>query len=146
MESENGLGNPQDKLILAVDDDDGIRELLEFLIKKEGFRSATAIDGVDGLNKIQELKPDLVILDLMLPRQGGYEVLRQLQAGDTGRIPVLVMTGRYTDHTMSQMIRQESNVVDFFTKPVQPAALSMALHRILKTKPALGARPGGSSV
>lgn len=123
------------KLIMIVDDDESVRELLEFIVKKEGFKVDTAADGEEGIRKIQELLPDLILLDLMLPRYGGFEVLRQLQTGDTARIPIIIITGRYTDRTTSEMIRQESNVMDFLEKPVKPAVLGMALHKILKTKP-----------
>ncbi len=137
MGQESGLGNPAEKLVCVIDDDDSVRELLEFLVKKEGFRCETASDGEEGLNKIQKLLPDLVVLDLMLPRYGGFEILRQLQGGETAKIPIIIVTGRYTDRTTSEMIRQESNVMDFLEKPVKPAVLSVALHKILKTQPPL---------
>src|SRR5438105_13394137 len=86
---------PQDKLIVIVDDDDSVRELLEFLVRKEGFSVETAADGEEGLETIKKLLPSLVILDLMLPRYGGFEILRQLQQGDTARIPIIIVTGRY---------------------------------------------------
>lgn len=125
----------QDRLVMIIDDDESVRELLEFVVKKEGFRSDTAGDGEEALNKIQQLMPDLVILDLMLPRYGGFEVLRQLQTGETSGIPILIITGRYTDRGTAEMIRQESNVVEFLEKPIKPQVLGMAIHRILKTTP-----------
>lgn len=135
MPDENALARPQDKLVLIVDDDDSVRELLEFLVRKEAFKVDTAADGEEGLSKIQKLLPDLVILDLMLPRYGGFEILRQLQTGETSKIPIIIVTGRYTDRTTAEMIRQESNVMDFLEKPVKAASLTMALHKILKTAP-----------
>ncbi|MBI3552309.1 MAG: response regulator [Elusimicrobia bacterium] len=135
MADENPTGRPQDKLILIVDDDDSVRELLEFLVRKEGFKVDTAADGEEGINKIQKLLPDLVILDLMLPRYGGFEILRQLQTGETAKIPIIIVTGRYTDRTTAEMIRQESNVLDFLEKPVKANILTMSLHKILKTTP-----------
>jgi DNA-binding response OmpR family regulator len=129
------FGRPEDKLVVIIDDDDSVRELLEFVVKKEGFRTDTAADGEAGLNKINEVHPDLVILDLMLPRYGGFEVLRQLQTGDTARIPIIIVTGRYTDRTTAEMIRQESNVMDFLEKPIKAQLLGATLHKILKTQP-----------
>ena len=126
---------PQDKLIVVIDDDDSVRELLEFLVRKEGFRVESAADGEEGINKIQALRPDLVVLDLMLPRYGGFEILRTLQNGDTARIPIIIVTGRYTDRTTAEMIRQESNVMDFLEKPIKANVLAMTLHKILKTNP-----------
>ena len=132
---ESALGLPKDKLIVIVDDDENVRELLEFVVRKEGFKTDVASDGEAGLNKINELMPDLVILDLMLPRYGGFEILRQLQVGDTSRIPILIVTGRYTDRATAEMIRQESNVMDFLEKPIKANTLSLSLHKILKTQP-----------
>jgi DNA-binding response OmpR family regulator len=135
MAEEENLSSPSDHLVMIVDDDEGVRELLEFVVKKEGFKVETAADGEEGLSKIRALNPSLILLDLMLPRYGGFEVLRQLQGGDTARIPIIIITGRYTDRTTADMIKQESNVMDFMEKPIKPPALSMALHKILKTAP-----------
>lgn len=144
--SETGpLGRPQDKLIVVIDDDDSVRELLEFLVKKEGFRVETCADGEEGLSRIQKSLPDLVLLDLMLPRYGGFEILRQLQLGETADIPIVIVTGRYTDHSTAEMIRQESNVMDFLEKPIKAGALALALHKILKTAPSTQASPGSAS-
>ena len=144
MSEEAALGRPEEKLVLIIDDDDSVRELLEFVVKKEGFKVESAADGEEGLNKIQKLLPSLVILDLMLPRYGGFEVLRQLQTGETGNIPIVIITGRYTDRTTAEMIRQESNVHDFLEKPIKPQVLGMSLHKILKTiPPGPGARQVG---
>lgn len=120
------------KLVLVIDDDDGVRELLTFLIKREGYRVECAVDGEDGFQKAERLKADLIFLDLMMPRYGGFEVLRQLQSGGLARIPIVVVTGRYIDRSTSEMIRQESNVVDFLEKPLKPNVLSATLERLLK--------------
>lgn len=120
-----------DKLVLVVDDDDSVREMLEFIVKKEGYRVETAVDGEDGIAKAEALSPDLIILDLMLPRYGGFELLRRLQAGAQSRIPIVVVTGRYTDRATADLIRQESNVVEFLEKPVKTAVLGAAINRII---------------
>lgn len=124
------------KLVLVVDDDDSVREMLEFIVKKEGFRCASAVDGEDGVQKAEKLAPDLIILDLMLPRYGGFELLRQLQSGDSKGIPIVVVTGRYTDRSTADLIRQESNVAEFMEKPVKPALLGAVLQRIIGKKEA----------
>lgn len=121
----------QGKLVLVIDDDDGVRELLLFLVKKEGFRAEGAFDGEDGHQKAERLRPDLIILDLMLPRYGGFELLRQLQGTDLAKVPIVVITGRYTDRATADMIRQESNVVEFLEKPVKQNVLTAALQRLL---------------
>ena len=122
------------KLVLVIDDDDGVRELLTFLVKKEGYRVECAVDGEDGFQKAERLKPDLILLDLMMPRYGGFEVLRQLQGSELARVPIVIITGRYTDRSTAEMIRQESNVVDFLEKPLKPNVLASTLERLLKPR------------
>ena len=109
---------------------------MDHVVKKEGFRTERASDGLEALRKIEALHPDLIVLDFMLPNMGGYETLRELQAKGFGDIPIVVVTGRYMDQQGIDMVRQEPNVKDFQQKPVRPAALTAALHRILGTKPA----------
>ena len=73
MENNQELENYDDekKLVLAVDDEESILDLLQFNIEKEGFRFSSAADGKEGFEKIVAEKPDLVILDLMLPKMDG---------------------------------------------------------------------------
>lgn len=129
------------RLVLVVDDDEGIRELLSMLIKKEGWRVETAEDGAEGERKALALKPDLIVLDLMLPRYGGFELLKQLQGTEISRTPIVVVTGRYTDRSTADMIRQESNVVELLEKPVKAARFILALQRILRPSLASGDAP-----
>ena len=126
---------PGGKLVMIVDDDESVRELLTYIVKKEGFGTVGAVDGMEALEKVEKVSPDLIVLDLMLPRYGGYEVLRKLQTGPTSRIPIVVITGRYTEKNTAEMIRQESNVVEFLEKPVKPSVLASLLHRVLATEP-----------
>jgi len=131
----SGFANPADKLVLIVDDDESVRELIEFVVKKEGFRADKAVDGEEALQKARQISPDLILLDLMLPKFGGFEILRELQSDETVSIPIVIITGRYTDRSTSDMIKQEPNVRDFIEKPVKPQILSALLHKLLKTQP-----------
>ena len=126
------MATEPERLVLVIDDDEGVRELLSMLIKKEGWRVETAEDGAEGERKALALKPDLIVLDLMLPRHGGFEVLRQLQGTELSRVPIVVVTGRYTDSSTVEMIRQESNVVELLAKPVKATRFILALQRILR--------------
>ncbi len=130
------FGRPADKLILIVDDDESVRELIEFIVKKEGFRTEKASDGEEALTKAKSVNPDLILLDLMLPKYGGFEILRELQSDETGSIPIVIITGRYTDRSTSDMIKQEPNVRDFIEKPVKPQVLAALIHKLLGTQPA----------
>ncbi|MEF3279967.1 MAG: response regulator [Elusimicrobiota bacterium] len=129
------LAQPSEKLILIVDDDESIRDLLEFIIKKEGFKVEKCSNGKEALQKAKELSPDLIILDLMLPGYGGFEILRELQMYDTAHIPIIIITGKYMDRTTSEMIKMEPNVKEFIQKPIKNALLTATIHKILGTKP-----------
>ena len=87
------LTDPKDKLILVVDDDESLLDLIEHLVRKEGFRVERGVDGQEALSKAQALKPDLILLDFMLPGMGGYEVVKELQTAETSAIPIVVITG-----------------------------------------------------
>jgi len=121
--------------ILVVDDDESVCELLQFVLTREGFTVNVVRDGEEAIRKTPELKPDLLLLDLMLPRYGGFEVLRQLQKPETSGIPIIVFTGRYTDRSTQELIRGETNVVDFLEKPLNTVTLTTRIHNILKTAP-----------
>ncbi|MCX5791307.1 MAG: response regulator [Elusimicrobia bacterium] len=133
MQTPAGSGDPADKLVLIVDDDDSVRELVEFIVKKEGFRVEKAADGEVALQKARALHPDLMLLDLMLPKYGGFEILRELQGDETSSIPIIIITGRYTDSSTAEMIKQESNVKDFLEKPIKPQVLGALIHKVLRT-------------
>lgn len=129
------LAAPGEKLILVVDDDETVRSFLEMSASLQGFRVLTAVDGLDAGVKLESQTPDLIITDLMMPGQGGYEFLRSLQGGASGRIPVFIVTGSALDDSTIKMIRAEANVVEFVAKPVKMAKFVSALHKTLKTAP-----------
>ncbi len=126
---------PGEKLILVVDDDETVRSFLEMSAGLQGFRVLTAVDGLDAGVKLESQTPDLIITDLMMPGQGGYEFLRSLQGSSNGRIPVFIVTGSALDDSTIKMIRAEANVVEFVAKPVKMAKFVAALHKTLKTAP-----------
>ncbi|HEY8491735.1 MAG TPA: response regulator, partial [Dehalococcoidia bacterium] len=78
--------------ILVVDDDPGIRSLLQELLDWEGYRVETAGDGAEGLARIRAAPPDLVLLDLMMPGLDGWEVYRRLRADGPRGVPVILIT------------------------------------------------------
>lgn len=126
---------PGEKLLLVVDDDETVRSFLEMSASLQGFRVLTAVDGLDAGVKLESQTPDLIITDLMMPGQGGYEFLRSLQGSLCGRIPIFVVTGSSLDDSTIKMIRAEANVVEFIAKPIKMAVFISALHKTLKTAP-----------
>ncbi|MBI3550588.1 MAG: response regulator [Elusimicrobia bacterium] len=137
MEPSNdpGLADPKDKVILIVEDDESQRMLMKHIIEKEGFRVEEANDGASAVKQITKAKPDLVILDLMLPGKGGVEILRDLQAEGIGDVPVIIITARMMAPGALEMIRHEPNVREVMTKPAHPVKLPAIMHTLLKTKP-----------
>lgn len=127
--------DPAAKLILLVDDDESLLDLMDHVVKKEGFRTDRAVDGLEALSKVTALHPDLIVLDFMLPSMGGYEALRELQARGCGDIPIVIVTGRLMNEQSIEAVRREPNVKEFMQKPIRPAALVAALRRILAASP-----------
>ena len=129
------FASPSEKLVLVVDDDESVRSLIEMTAMTQGFQVLTAENGNDAMAKLESRTPDLIVTDLMMPGQSGYEFLRSLQAAGSGRIPVFVVTGSALDASTVGVIKQEGNVVEFFSKPIAMAKFTAALHKHLNTKP-----------
>jgi CheY-like chemotaxis protein len=82
------------KKVLVVDDESDVRTFLRTLLKKHGYEVVTADDGVQGLKLVKENKPDLITLDLMMPKQSGTDMYRKLQKDkELVKIPVIVISG-----------------------------------------------------
>lgn len=127
----------REHLVLIVEDDPGMLEYLERIVRDAGFRTATAVDGVEVVEKMRRLRPAAAILDLMLPRYGGFELLFELRRGDTAEIPLIIVTARFTGPADRALIVKQPNVAVFFEKPVPPEVLVNSLHQILGTRPAV---------
>ena len=119
------------KLVLIVDDDASLLDFMDHMIKNEGFPTERAMDGEEALAKVVALKPAVIVLDFMMPHLGGHDALRELQARGYGAIPIIVVTGRAMDDASIAAVRREPNVKEFLQKPVRPAQLVAALHRLL---------------
>ena len=116
------------KTILICDDEPALRELVRASLD-DGYRFAEASDGLVALELAHELEPDAVILDLMLPRLGGLEVLAQLQADPRlSRVPVVVITA--WNETREDVLA--AGAAEFVTKPFDPDSLRVAVTELLK--------------
>lgn len=130
--------SPHSKKVCVVDDEETVRDMLSFALRHEGFQVSACADGTEMVKEFDApgaRLPDLILLDLMMPFQSGYEILRQLQMGPTKDIPVIVITGRMIDRDMSRIMLQENNVAEFLQKPLHPKQLLMMVHGLLKTSP-----------
>ncbi|MGH7876210.1 MAG: response regulator transcription factor [Candidatus Dormibacteraceae bacterium] len=99
--------------VLIVEDDEGIREALKYSLEGAGYAVSEASDGAAGLRMAQQLRPDLVLLDLMLPQMGGIEVCRALQM--TTGVPVIMLTAK--DSEFDKVVGLEVGADDYVTKP-----------------------------
>jgi len=93
--------------ILVVDDDANICELLRLYLTKEGYQVTTAGDGEEGLEKFNQIKPDMVLLDVMMPRMDGLEVCRRIRKA--GNTPVMMLTAKDSGHFADILAAASSN-------------------------------------
>lgn len=119
------------KRILCIDDDLELIALTRLVLRREGFEVAGAVGGVEGLEAIRREKPDLILLDLMMPDVDGWEVYRQMKADkDLSDIPVIVVTAR-TQSVDKALGLQVAKVDDYITKPFGPKELVESIERVL---------------
>ena len=117
--------------ILVVDDEKSIRELLIFNLEKAGYQVGETEDGLAALEKIRREKPDLVVLDLMLPGMDGMEVCRNLKVQPlTAGIPVIMVTAR--NEEIDKVIGLELGADDYITKPFSPRELVARVKAVLR--------------
>jgi two-component system alkaline phosphatase synthesis response regulator PhoP/two-component system response regulator VicR len=120
---------PLAKKILAVDDERHIVRLIQVNLERAGYQVVTAFDGTEGLKKVESEKPDLIVLDVMMPRMDGFEVLKRLQANpETRGIPVIMLTAKAQDTDVFR--GWSSGVSAYLTKPFNPLELITFVKRI----------------
>ncbi len=110
------------KTILIVEDEEHLAELLSYRLEANGYKVEMAFNGESGLKKMRELKPDLVVLDIMMPVMHGYEVCEIAKADDTiSKIPIIVLTARIQQSDFDRA--KNCGADSFITKPFEPEAL-----------------------
>ncbi|MDD3014414.1 MAG: response regulator [Candidatus Gastranaerophilales bacterium] len=118
------------KKILIVDDEQDIVETLTFLFESEGFACITAYDGEEALNKAKSEMPDLIILDVMLPKINGYKVCRLLKFDAKYKnIPILMVTARSQEE--DKAIGEETGADEYITKPFNIEELTQTVKNYL---------------
>jgi DNA-binding response OmpR family regulator len=127
------------KTILVVDDERNIVELVRLYLEKEGFNVVAASDGEQALVQFERTDPDLVVLDVMLPKMDGFEVCRELRRRSD--VPILMLTARSED--IDAIVGLELGADDYVTKPFNPRALVARVKAILRRTDATvrGGRP-----
>ena len=117
-----------DKTILVVDDDPHIVELAKLYLTNDGFRVEQAHTGSEGLSKFQAVRPNLVVLDLMLPELDGWEVCRRIRRESD--VPIIMLTARSDD--VDKIVGLELGADDYLTKPFNPRELVARVRAILR--------------
>jgi two-component system alkaline phosphatase synthesis response regulator PhoP len=116
--------------ILVVDDEVYILHILDFILGAEGYDVVTATNGEQALQKVREEKPDLVILDIMMPKLDGYETCRMIKNdAATQQIPVILLTAKGRE--VDQKLGREVGASDYITKPFSPNKLIERVQAIL---------------
>src|SRR4051812_18023589 len=96
--------------ILVVEDDEGLADLLRNLLRSEGYAAESAYDGATALKRVAERRPDLIILDVMLPDMSGFDVCKQLKLKrETNLIPILMLTALSDSASMKSGLRVGAN-------------------------------------
>jgi phosphate regulon transcriptional regulator PhoB len=117
--------------ILVVEDEADIRELLQYSLAQEGFAVEQAGDGAEALDRIMRRAPDLVLLDLMLPRMSGLELCRRLRAEtETRRLPIIVVTAKGSE--VDRVLGLELGADDYVVKPFSPREVVARVKALLR--------------
>jgi two-component system, OmpR family, response regulator ResD len=118
------------RTVLVVDDEPTIAEVVSRYLERAGYSAATAGDGLEAIRVAGERRPDLVVLDLMLPELDGLEVLKRLRDGENGRTPVIVLTakGEHDD----RLAGLRSGADDYVVKPFSPSELVARVDAVLR--------------
>ena len=118
----------QDKKILIIDDDANICDMLKIYFNNEGYDVATASDGVEGLSVFKVYEPDIVLLDIMLPRKDGWNVSREIR--ETSSKPIIMLTAR--GEIVDKVVGLELGADDFVVKPFDMKELSARVKAVLR--------------
>jgi DNA-binding response OmpR family regulator len=124
--SENG----RTPTILVADDEEDLRELVAYRLTRSGYEVVAAVDGQEALELAREQRPDLMVLDVMMPRLDGYELTRRVRAEDSLRsVPVILLTARSQESDVSRGF--EVGADDYLRKPFSPDELVARVRAVL---------------
>lgn len=119
------------KKILVIDDEPELVKAVKIRLESNGYEVETAYDGPTGLEKTKEFKPDLILLDIIMPGMNGYEVSKKLKAEpDTKDIPIIIFTASQQRELEEKC--KEVGVTDFITKPFETSDLLNMVNKFLK--------------
>lgn len=124
-------GSHVSKRILIVEDDPSSLRFVSFTLEQEGYEVLTASNGLEGLKKAREEKPDLLVLDVMLPGLDGFEVCRRLRADDgMARLPVLMLSAKAQEIDRTTGLKMGAD--DYLAKPADPGDIVERVANLLR--------------
>lgn len=119
--------------VLIVDDETDIIEIINYNLKKEGFQTFTATNGVEAVRQAAAVKPDLILMDIMMPKMDGIEACRSIRANpDCADMFVVFLTARAEEY--SEIAGFDAGADDYISKPIKPRALLSRINAILRRK------------
>jgi two-component system alkaline phosphatase synthesis response regulator PhoP len=119
------------KRVLIVDDDVKTVDLVTLYLKRDGYRVLTAYDGIEALRLARESRPDLIVLDLMLPGMDGLEICRTLR--NESDVPIIMLTAKTTED--DRLVGLDLGADDYITKPFSPRELAARVRAVLRRIP-----------
>lgn len=127
------MGEESNYKILAVDDEPDVLSLLNLMLTSQGYNVVTAADGQEGLEKARTENPNLILLDVMLPKLDGYKIARMLKFDENFKhIPIIMLTAKVQEK--DRQTGMEMGADDYITKPFDTAALLEKVKEILNRK------------
>ncbi|MCU0606639.1 MAG: response regulator [Candidatus Edwardsbacteria bacterium] len=120
-------------LVMVIDDEEDILDLIQMVLEEAGIRTITALTGHEGLQRLYREKPDLILLDIMMPDLDGMELLKILKIEDsTASIPVAMLTAKV--EPKDKMAAMQEEAIDYICKPFTPDELVERVRAILDRK------------
>lgn len=114
--------------VLIVDDEVSIQELIRFNLEQSGFDTEVANDGIAAIEMFESYRPDLIVLDLMLPGKDGYDVCKEIRR--TSNVPIIMLTAKETE--LERVLGLELGADDYITKPFSPLELVARIKAVLR--------------
>ncbi len=125
------MSDKSSQKILVVDDEADILELLKYNLKKEGYDVKTSLDGIKAVEIARTFQPDLILLDIMMPKQDGVETCRQIrEIPELNNVFVIFLTARSEEY--SEVAAFETGADDYITKPIKPRALMSRINALFR--------------
>ena len=129
----NTIANNAAAKILVVDDEPALLRLMAFVLQKQGYQMLTATNGDEALDSVRANRPDLIVLDIMMPRRDGYQVAEAIRADpELASIPIVMLSAKAQDEDIERGM--EAGVDTFITKPFDPHQLADTVAAFLRSR------------